>query len=36
VAEATPAAAWAAGRRGGRAYFTWHRERHVFTRWADE
>lgn len=36
VAEATPAAAWAAGRLAGRAYFTWHRERHVFTRWADE
>ncbi len=36
VAEATPAAAWAAGRRGGRAYFTWHRERHAFTRWAEE
>ena len=36
VAEATPAAAWAAGRRGGRAHFTWSRERHAFTRWADE
>lgn len=36
VAEATPATAWAAGQRGGRAHFTWHRERHVFTRWADE
>lgn len=36
VAEATPAAAWEAGRRGGRAYFTWSREHHAFTRWADE
>lgn len=36
VAEATPAAAWSAGRRGGRAHFTWNRELHAFTRWADE
>ena len=36
VAEATPAAAWTAGRRGGRAWFTWHRGQVRFSRWIEE
>jgi type II secretory pathway component PulK len=36
IAEATPAVAWAAGRRGGRAHFTWNRAQARFTRWVEE
>lgn len=36
VAEATPAAAWAAGRAGGRARFVWDRLQSCFTRWVEE
>ncbi len=36
VAEAIPAAAWAAGRKGGRARFIWNRKECCFTRWVEE
>jgi len=36
VAEATPASAWAEGRRGGRAWFAWDRTAGRFIRWIEE
>jgi type II secretory pathway component PulK len=36
VAEATPAATWAAGRKGGRAHFVWDRRQCRFMRWVEE
>ncbi len=36
VAEATPAAAWQSGRKGGRAAFVWSLKEKRFLRWVDE